>query len=253
MTNKEKEPIVLIKTNYGNIKVKLYNETPIHRDNFIKLVNQGYYNDLTFHRIIQDFMIQGGDVSSQKPSDSIPFDQTDTLEAEILFPQYFHKRGAFAAARWGDDVNPTKASDAYQFYIVTGEKYITDNELLNLEKQRYERTKQRIYNSIQSANMDTIKSLYREGNKTAINELREKWRAEAEEKANAIKDKIYYTEEQKEIYKSSVGGTPFLDGEYTVFGEVVEGMDVVEKIESVKTNEKDAPLQPVKMVITISD
>jgi len=251
MSNKEKEPVVLIKTSYGNIKVKLYNETPIHRDNFIKLVKEGYYKDLTFHRVIKDFMVQGGDMNSNKPSDSIPFNQTDTLTSEIVFPRYFHKRGAFAAARWGDDVNPTRASDAYQFYIVTGEKYTTDNELHNLEKQRFERMKQRIYNSLQSANIDTIKSLYREGNKTAINELREEWRKEAEVQANFRKDEVLYTDEQKEIYKSSIGGAPFLDGEYTVFGEVIEGMDVVEKIENVKTNEKDMPLQPVIMTIVM--
>ena len=251
MSNKEKEQVVLIKTNYGNIKVRLYNETPIHRDNFVRLVNEGYYDDLTFHRIVKDFMIQGGDLNSNKPSDSIPFGQTDTLTSEILFPKYFHKRGAFAAARWGDDVNPTKASDAYQFYIVTGEKYATDNELHDIEKKRFERMKQQIYSSLQSANIDTLKSLYREGNKAAINELREAWRNEAEEKANKRKSEISFTDEQKEIYKSSVGGAPFLDGEYTVFGEVVDGMDVVEKIQNVKTNEKDAPLQPVKMKIVL--
>lgn len=251
MNQKDKEAIMLIKTNYGDIKVKLYNETPLHRDNFIKLVDDGYYNDLTFHRIIKNFMIQGGDTDSRKPSDSISFEQADTIKAEILFPQYFHKRGALAAARWGDDVNPTKASDAHQFYIVTGEKYISDNELHDLEKQRHERAKQRIYNNMQSANMDTVKALYRDGNKVAINIMREQWRAEAEEKVKTSKDKIYYTEQQKEVYRSAVGGAPFLDGEYTVFGEVLEGMDIVEKIEDTRTNEKDAPLQPVKIITII--
>lgn len=251
MNQKDKEVTMLIKTNYGDIKVKLYNETPLHRDNFIKLVEEGYYNNLTFHRIIKNFMIQGGDSHSRKSSDSIPFAQTDTVKAEILFPRYFHKRGTLAAARWGDDVNPTKASDAHQFYIVTGEKYISDNELHDLEKQRYERAKQRIYNDLQSANIDTIKALYKEGNKAAINEMREKWRAEAEEKTAASKDKIYYTDQQKEVYKSAVGGAPFLDGEYTVFGEVLEGMDIVEKIEDTRTNEKDSPLQPVKIITII--
>lgn len=249
--NKDKEPVILIETNYGKIKAKLYNNTPLHRDNFLKLINEGFYNDLTFHRVIKDFMIQGGELNSRQPNDSIPFEQTDTIKSEILFPKYYHKRGAIAAARWGDDVNPTKASDAYQFYIVTGEKYITDNELKNLEKQRFERMKQRIYNNLQSSNIDTIKALYKEGDRAAITELREKWRLEAEAEANKRKTETLYTDEQKETYKSSIGGAPFLDGEYTVFGEVIEGMDVVEKIESVKTNEKDAPLQPVKMTITI--
>ena len=122
---KGKEPIVVIQTNYGNIKVKLYNETPGHRDNFIKLAESGFYKDLIFHRIIKDFMVQGGDPKSLAPTDTTQTEEKklgDTISAEIRFPQYFHKRGALAAARWGDADHPTKASDAYQLSIVPGEK-----------------------------------------------------------------------------------------------------------------------------------
>lgn len=252
MCNKPKEPIVVIQTTYGNIKVKLYNETPIHRDNFLKLAKEGFYKDLTFHRVIKDFMIQGGDPKSRNNPDTSTKEDTvkgETIPAEIRFPLYFNKRGALAAARWGDAENPEKASDASQFYIVTGELAF-DNKLNELEKQRFERLKQSIYNRLQSANMDTIKSLYKEGNRSKITELREEWRNEAEKEANERKSEILYTEDQREWYKTR-GGAPHLDNEYTVFGEVIEGMDVVDKIENAKTNEKDKPLKNIFMNVVV--
>lgn len=255
MCSSNKEPVLLIQTNYGNIKVKLYNETPGHRDNFLKKAEEGFYKDLTFHRVIKDFMIQGGNFKSKNGNDTIAADtieektMRDTIPAEIKFPLYFHKRGALAAARWGDAENPTRASDASQFYIVTGELRF-DEKLDEIERNRFERLKQDIYNSLQSANMDTIKALYKEGNRIAITELREKWRAEAEKEAEARKQETLYTEKQREFYKTR-GGTPHLDGAYTVFGEVTEGMDVVDKIQNVKTNEKDKPLSPVVMNIVV--
>lgn len=251
--SKPKEPILLIQTSYGNIKVKLYNETPIHRDNFIKLAEEGFYKGLTFHRVIEDFMIQGGDPKTRSiaETDTIPEDKEmgATIPAEIKFPMYFHKRGALAAARWGEAENPERASDASQFYIVTGELR-SDNKLSEIEKQRFERMKQRIYAELQSANMDTIKALYKEGNRTAITDLRTKWQDEAEKEAKVREPEILYTEEQREFYKTR-GGTPHLDNEYTVFGEVIEGMDVVDKIQSVRTNEKDKPLKNVVMNIVV--
>ncbi|WP_394353489.1 peptidylprolyl isomerase [Dysgonomonas hofstadii] len=255
MCSSKKEPIVLIQTNYGNIKVKLYNETPRHRDNFLKKAEEGFFKDLTFHRVIKDFMIQGGDPKSKNETDSISADSPeekrmrDTIPAEIRFPQLYHKRGSLAAARWGDAENPTRASDASQFYIVTGELRF-DEKLDEIEKKRFENLKQDIYNKLQSANMDTIKALYKEGNRIAITELREQWRSEAEIEANERKTETLYTEEQREFYKTR-GGTPHLDGAYTVFGEVIEGMDVVDKIQNVKTNEKDKPLSPVIMNIVV--
>lgn len=240
----EKGAVILIQTNYGDIKVRLYDETPIHRDNILKKVEEGFYKNLTFHRVIKDFMIQGGELKPKNTADTIEQNSLgDTISAEIKFPQLFHKRGAFAAARWGDAENPTKASDASQFYIVTGKREY-EEKLNELEKQRFERLKQRIYNGLQSANMDTIKALYKEGNRAGITELRSGWQEQAEKEANERKQETLYTPEQRELYKT-IGGTPFLDGEYTVFGEVTDGMDVVDKIQAVKTNEKDKPLQPV--------
>ena len=192
----EKETLVLIDTDMGKIKVKLYNETPQHRDNFIKLINEGRYDGLIFHRIIKQFMVQGGDVTSKDAPIDKPLGDGDlgyTVPAEIVYPKYFHKRGALCAARTGDDTNPERASSATQFYIVTG-KFFTDMEL---DKK------------------------------------------EAEEG-------IKYTPEQREAYKIQ-GGAPHLHNKYTVFGEVVKGQDVVDKMHLVVTNDKDRPLKNIKI------
>ena len=187
---KEKETMVLIKTTKGDIKVKLYNDTPLHRDNFIKLINEGWYNNSPFHRVINNFMIQGG--HNQDGS----VDPGYTIPAEFR-ANHIHKKGALAAARQGDHVNPKKASSGCQFYIVQGQ-VLTDAHI-QMYQERMGKT---------------------------------------------------FTAEQIEAYKT-VGGTPHLDGEYTVFGEVVEGLDVIDKIASVKTGYMDVPVEPVTMTIEI--
>lgn len=190
----EAETFVLIDTDKGKVKVKLYNETPLHRDNFIKLVKEKTYDGLLFHRIIKQFMIQGGDVTSKNaPLDSIlgEGDMGYTIPAEFVFPRYFHKRGALCAARTGDDKNPEKASSGSQFYIVTG-KHFTEMELDKMTREKG----------------------------------------------------TQFSPEQKEAYMLE-GGTPHLDGNYTVFGEVVSGMKVVDKIQFVETNENDRPTENV--------
>lgn len=231
---------LLIETSKGNIKVILYEDTPLHRDNFIKLANEGYYENLTFHRIIQSFMIQGGDVSAGKDS---TFHKEDVIDAEFRIPQHFHKAGALAAARWGDEENPDKKSDAFQFYIVSG-KPVFEHDIKKLEKERFERLKQRIYQEMQSAAMDTIKAMYREGNKAALAEFRASIVEKADAEAERRKGEVLFTDVQKETYYS-VGGAPHLDGEYTVFGEVIEGLDIVKQIEKVDVNMNNKPLSPV--------
>ena len=137
MENQATETRVLMHTNKGDIKLKLYNDTPLHRDNFIKLVKEGQYNGLLFHRVIKDFMIQGGDVTSKDAPMNKQLGAGDlgyTVPAEFRYPKYFHKKGALCAARTGDEVNPEKASSASQFYIVTGKKY-SEQELNQMEKQ----------------------------------------------------------------------------------------------------------------------
>ena len=186
----EKETMVLIKTTKGDITVKLYNDTPLHRDNFIKLINEGWFNNSPFHRVINNFMIQGGHNQDGR------IDPGYTIPAEFR-ANHFHKKGALAAARQGDQVNPKKASSGCQFYIVQG-NVLTDAQI-QMFQQRYG---------------------------------------------------LSFTEEQIATYKT-IGGTPHLDGEYTVFGEVVEGLDVIDKIASVKTDYMDVPVEPVTMTIEI--
>lgn len=184
----QNEPSYLIKTSLGNIKIKLYNETPKHRDNFIKLVNEGFYNGSIFHRVINQFMIQGG--GAKNGTEDVGY----TLPAEIK-SNLFHKKGALAAARMPDQINPNKESSGSQFYIVQGRKY-TDAELDAME--------------------------------TRMN--------------------LKFSTAQRDAYKT-LGGTPHLDGAYTIFGEVIEGLDVIDKIAAVKTEAGDKPVEDIKMTI----
>lgn len=184
------EPMVLITTALGDIKVKLYNETPVHRDNFLKLAKEGKYDASIFHRVIPQFMIQGGGINSGTD------DIGETMPAEIV-PKYFHKKGALAAARMGDDVNPEKRSSGSQFYIVQGRQF-----------------------------------------------------SEADLKKFGERRGVAFTPEQITAY-TTIGGAPHLDGGYTVFGEVVEGFDVVDKIASVNRNAQDKPVMDVKMKMKV--
>ena len=192
----EAETIVQIDTDKGKIKVKLYNDTPKHRDNFIKNVNDHLYDGLLFHRVIKQFMIQAGDINSKDAPIEQHLGDGDlgyTIPAEIVFPKYFHKRGVLAAARVGDEENPERASSASQFYIVTG-KFFTEMELDKMEKEQG----------------------------------------------------ITFTPEQREAYMLE-GGTPHLDGKDTIFGEVIKGMKVVDKIQFTETNAEDRPVENIRI------
>ncbi len=191
----KKEQKVLIQTDFGNITLKLYNDTPNHRDNFIKLVKEGVYDGTLFHRVIPEFMIQGGDPESKnaKAGESLGKGDLGYKQPAEFTTTHIHKRGAIAAARQGDRANPKKESSASQFYIVVGKKVRTKD--LERQEKKYD---------------------------------------------------FKYTEEQIATYKE-VGGTPFLDQSYTVFGEVIEGMDVVDKITAVRRNKSDRPDKDVKM------
>ena len=199
----EVETLVLIDTDMGKIKVKLFNDTPQHRDNFIKNVKEHRYDGLLFHRVIKQFMVQGGDINSKDAPIEQHLGDGDpgyTIPAEIVYPKYFHKRGMLCAARTSDDENPERASSGTQFYIVTG-KFYTEMELDKMEKS---------------------------DNKT-------------------------FTPEERQAYMLE-GGAPHLDNKYTVFGEVVKGMKVVDKIQFVETNEDDRPLKNIKIkTMTIVD
>lgn len=194
---------VLLETSMGNIRLVLYNETPLHRDNFLRLVKDGYYDGNLFHRVISNFMIQSGDSTSRhaKPGSSVGEYSPDyTIPAEIVYPKYFHKRGALAAAREGDEENPQRASSSSQFYIVYGTNH-------------------------SDADLDRFQELLDE----------------------ATQGKTKMTKEIRTHYRK-YGGTPHLDGQYTVFGEVIEGMDVVKKINRVFTDDYDRPVDDVRIV-----
>lgn len=194
---------VLLKTDKGDILLALYNETPRHRDNFIRLVKSGYYNGVLFHRVISNFMIQCGDSTTRHaaPGAEVGAYSPDyTVPAEIVYPKFFHRRGVLAAARESDDVNPERASSSSQFYIVYGHRFTEDG--LDQLQARLDKT---------------------------------------------TNGKIVLAPETREIYKT-LGGTPHLDGQYTVFGEVLSGMDVVKEIQSVETDAKDRPLEDVRIV-----
>lgn len=191
------QPIVVINTTEGEIRIKLYNETPLHRDNFIKLVNEGYYDGVLFHRVIENFMVQTGDPNSKnaKAGQSLGDGGPGyTIPAEFV-PTLFHKKGALAAARQGDQVNPRKESSGSQFYIVQGQ-ILTETQL------------------------------------------------DAFVKANKH---LPFTDAEKSAY-TTIGGTPHLDQNYTVFGEVIEGLDVLDKIAAAETDQRNRPLNDIRII-----
>ncbi len=246
------EKIVLIETTYGNIKVKLYNETPLHRDNFLKLVGSHFYDSLLFHRVIKSFMIQGGDPDSRNAAPDKMLGEGDvgyTLPAEFN-PALFHKRGALAAARNGDEENPLQASSGCQFYIVQGK--IFSDSLLGVIARRI--TRMKAYNKVvrNEANKALIEKFNRFSKellfdsikvvKTEIDKL-----TDAELQHTPLHE---FTAEQKKLY-TTTGGTPHLDDSYTVFGEVIEGMNVVDLIAATPRNKADRPLADIRMKISI--
>ena len=234
---------VLLKTTLGDIKIKLYDGTPAHRDNFIRLVNSSFYDGVSFHRIIKNFMIQAGDPATRSSSsknlpDSL---KTFTLPAEFN-NMYFHKKGALAAAREGSDVNPEMRSSGTQFYIVQGVKY-NDSELNLAEQQINSNMKQSRFNNFLKQTADSVRLAGKTMTDAKIQEIA------------SVKMFQYLTtyknfkipDEQRKAY-NTVGGTPRLDGTYTVFGEVTEGLDIVDKIADVPTDSNDKPLNDIKII-----
>ena len=243
----EKMTKVKLETSLGNIIVELYNETPQHRDNFIKLVKSGYYDGVLFHRVIKDFMIQTGDGNSKNAGPETTLGDGDpgyTIEAEFVYPKYFHKRGALAAARTGDQVNPERRSSGSQFYIVTG-KIFSSDELKMMTQRLTEMKKQDIFRRLVMENQAKIQELQAAQNNDELMALQNELIQQTEEEA--AKEPFSMTDEQIDAY-TSIGGTPHLDGQYTVFGEVIEGMDVVDKIQNVTTGRMDRPVEDVKII-----
>ena len=243
----EKRTLVKLETTMGNITVALYNETPKHRDNFIKLVKEGVYDSTLFHRVIKQFMIQAGDPDSKNASDTAMLGSGDvgyTIPAEFN-PKFFHKKGVSAAARQGDDVNPEKASSGCQFYIVTGRKF-TEPQLLGMENKINEQREEALFDSLARQHMKEIYKMRKAGDNAGLLELQDTLEAQARELADK-EEKFRFTPEQIKAY-STIGGAPHLDGSYTVFGEVTEGMEVVDNIEIAKTNRADRPIENIRIL-----
>ena len=241
------QTIVKFETNVGDFTVALYNETPKHKDNFIKLVKEGVYDSTLFHRVIKQFMIQAGDPDSKNASDTAMLGSGDvgyTIPAEFN-PKFFHKKGVLAAARQGDDVNPEKASSGCQFYIVTGRKF-TEPQLLGMENKINEQREEALFDSLARQHMKEIYKMRKAGDNAGLLELQDTLEAQARELADK-EEKFRFTPEQIKAY-STIGGAPHLDGSYTVFGEVTEGMEVVDNIEIAKTNRADRPIENIRIL-----
>lgn len=247
--NKAKEKMVQIKTEFGTIKVKLFDETPQHRDNFLKLTGEGFYSDLLFHRVIKGFMVQGGDPNSKNAAPGQMLGAGDlgyTIPAEIN-PKFYHRRGMLAAARQGDQVNPEKRSSASQFYILQG-KIFRPTELDSLQAKMEESRKNSMMQSRVKAIESDLNKLNAEGKQV-----------ELMARINAIRDTVTdlaaklpplkFSEEQRKIY-TTVGGYPSLDNNYTIFGEVVEGMEIIDKIAALPVNKSNRPETDIKFTIT---
>jgi cyclophilin family peptidyl-prolyl cis-trans isomerase len=248
----KKDPIVLISTKYGDIRIVLFHQTPLHTKNFIKLVKKGYFDETLFHRVIKNFMIQGGDPDSKTakpgqllgdggPKYTIPFEYN---------PSLFHKKGMLAAAREGDDVNPLRASSASQFYIVVG-KVFDDAGLDKIEKRINTIQKTNLMWNYIASNASLKERLdgFKKNDTVAYNRQMKQLSLLAD---SLYKEKKQYVipEAEREVYKT-IGGTPHLDASYSIFGEVVEGMDVVEKISLVATDKNDRPLENIVMKVRV--
>lgn len=249
--SQEKEVIALIETNLGNIKVKLYNDTPKHRDNFIRLAKAGHYDGTLFYRVVKNFVIQAGSSDSKKAirGQAIGYGKPIVIDAEIR-PQHYHKKGALAAPRQPDRVNFFKESDISQFFIVQGRVYPM-KELEIIEKQVNVPIKKAIqkkyYTPEKKARLDTLRKYKKVAE---FREIANKIKADIAFEWEANTDKIYMPDDKKEAY-STIGGVHHLDKEYTVFGEVVEGLEVVDKIAAIPTDKNDRPVTDVKIKVRI--
>ena len=248
----QKETIVIFKTTIGDIKMKLYNETPKHRDNFIKLVKDKTYDSCLFHRVIQEFMIQGGDPESKKAAPGVMLGNGNvgyTIPAEIN-PSLFHKRGALAAARMGDDVNPNKESSGCQFYIVQGRTFANE-DIDAIEARSNTPLKQKIFSDlINKPENKQLKDKFvvlQQAGKSDSLQLLSKQIEPMVEKEFANVPHLKYSEEQRKAY-ATIGGSPHLDGGYTVYGEVIEGMDVVDKIAAIPVDQYSRPTTDIRIV-----
>lgn len=231
---------VEVNTTLGSFTVLLYGDTPAHRDNFLKLVNEQFYDSTLFHRVIKDFMVQAGDPDSKtaKPGQMLGGgDPGYTLPAEIIYPKHYHKRGALAAARTSDQVNPERRSSGSQFYVVTGAK-VESSQIETLQQNA-------IFSELIQQNRDKIQQMQQAQDWDGLQKLEAEFKAEIKKRIDEGRGPI--TAEMIKEY-TTVGGAPHLDGQYTVFGEVISGMDTIDKIEKAHTSSADRPEEDIRIL-----
>lgn len=246
---------VVIETAYGKIKLKLFEETPLHKANFLKLVKEGYYDSLLFHRVIYQFMIQGGDHLSKKakPGDSLGHGDIGYMIPAEFNQAIIHKKGRLAAARESDDINPEQQSSPTQFYIVMGKARTMDDlkkyeERIN--KNRYNRYRYAYLKTSEGAGMKEKFERLKMENKVDSAVMMDEVIELAVKNEYSKTSEYKFSDYQIKTY-TSVGGTPHLDGSYTVFGEVIEGLEIIDKIASVKTDKRDRPLEDIRMKVYV--
>ena len=249
---KQNDNMVEISTPYGTMRAVLYDDTPIHKKNFLRLVEAGEYDSLLFHRVIRGFMIHGGDPKSRHADSNTKLGVSEIgepIQSEIVYPKYFHKRGALAAARKPDSVNPEKMSSGSQFYIVQGAVY--DSVALdNVELEFNNVMRRDVFYEVQPYYQDSLIYYQEHGMAIELSELQLRIMAKVQELAEQ-KGLFKFTPEVREVYQT-VGGTPQLDGKYTVFGEVVDGFEVLDSIaETMTERPSDRPIEDIWMTIKV--
>lgn len=244
--------IVEVKTNMGTMKFKLYDDTPKHRDAFIKLANEGYYDGTLFYRVIQNFLIQGGSKSSRNapPGKQIGYgDPEHTVDDEIL-DYYFHKKGVLCAPRQPDEVNPFKQSDISQFYVVKGQVF-TEGQLDTLEMTVNRPIKKKITKQIYTPEIrKKLKQLKEEKKVKEFREIADRVKKDIASRYELNPNTLEFSEAQRKAY-TTVGGYPDLDGKYTVFGECISGFDVIDKIAALKVDENNRPKKNVVIEVNV--
>jgi peptidyl-prolyl cis-trans isomerase B (cyclophilin B) len=251
---KQSSNMVEITTPYGTMRALLYDDTPLHKENFLRLAEDGAYDSLLFHRVIRGFMVQGGDPNSLYADRSVKLGSAEIgepIKSEILYPKHYHKRGALAAARKGDSVNPERKSSGSQFYIVHGAVY-DSLALDNIELEFNNVMRRDIFYEVQPQYQDSLMYYQSRGMAIELSELQLKIMSEVQKLAEQ-KGLFKFAPEVREAYQTT-GGAPQLDGKYTVFGELVEGFEVLDSIASVMTERpSDRPVEDIWMTVKVID
>ncbi|MFV0378595.1 MAG: peptidylprolyl isomerase [Mangrovibacterium sp.] len=246
------EPIVDVKTNLGTMRFKLYNDTPKHRDAFLKLAREGYYDQTLFYRVIQNFLIQGGSRSSRNaaPGERIGYGSPDHTVDDEIRKNHLHKKGALCAPRQADEINPFKQSDISQFYVIKGQVF-TPGQLDTMELAVNRPIRKRIIDEVYTPAIKAkLKQLKAENKVKEFREIADKVKSEIESQTNLDPGTLKFTDEQRKAY-TTVGGYPDLDGKYTVFGECISGFEVIDRISALKTDANSRPLTDVRITVTV--